>query len=76
MSSHRQHTTQEVPVLSMEKPPMLKIVFLVMALAGCCGPDDAACTQAQYNAIGASLLNRPVQTSCTNIGGIVTCTSR
>ncbi len=31
---------------------------------------------AQWNMIGASMLNRPVQTSCTNIGGIVTCSSR
>ena len=25
---------------------------------------------------GAMLFNRPVQTTCMNIGGIVTCTSR
>ncbi|HXR34798.1 MAG TPA: hypothetical protein VN754_02555 [Candidatus Binataceae bacterium] len=26
--------------------------------------------------IGGAMLNRPVQTSCMNIGGIVTCSSR
>jgi hypothetical protein len=26
--------------------------------------------------LGAMILNRPVQTSCMNIGGIVTCSSR
>jgi hypothetical protein len=31
---------------------------------------------AQLNMIGASMINRPVQTSCMNIGGIVTCSSR
>ena len=31
---------------------------------------------AQWNMIGAPMLNRPVQTSCMNIGGIVTCGSR
>jgi hypothetical protein len=33
-------------------------------------------TNAEWDMIGASMLNRPVQTSCMNIGGIVTCTSR
>ena len=33
-------------------------------------------TNAQWDMIGASMLNRPVQTSCMNIGGIVSCTSR
>jgi hypothetical protein len=31
---------------------------------------------AEWDMVGASMLNRPVQTSCTNIGGIVTCSSR
>jgi hypothetical protein len=31
---------------------------------------------AQMNMIGASMLSQPVQTSCMNIGGIVTCSSR
>ena len=30
----------------------------------------------EWDTIGASMLNRPVQTSCMNIGGIVTCSSR
>lgn len=27
------------------------VLTLVILLAGCCGPDDQACTDAQYNAI-------------------------
>jgi hypothetical protein len=38
--------------------------------------NEQAGRNAQWNMIGASMLNRPVQTSCMNIGGIVTCSSR
>ena len=85
----------------MKNPPMLKTIFLVLALAGCTVTTDeqdaaAACggivnpnirdtcmanyvsnaqagRNAQLNMIGAAMLRRPVQTSCINIGGIVTC---
>lgn len=31
---------------------------------------------AEWDAVGASMLSRPAQTTCMNIGGIVTCSSR
>lgn len=52
-------------------------LLAALTLAGCCGPGDAACTQAQYNAIGAAMMNQPVYynqpmpmitTSCTRAG--------
>lgn len=64
--------------------PPLAIAALALALSGCCGSGDTACTQAQYNAIGASMLNQPgyygqpapmISTSCTNNRGIINCLS-
>ena len=62
---------------------MLKIVFLVLMLAGCCGPGDAACTQAQYDALGGVLAGsaapqsyhapQPVFVGCTRTGNVVNC---
>ena len=57
----------------------MKVVLITLGLAGCCGSDDAACTQAQNNALGAMLATssyRPYQapapafTSCTQYGCI------
>ena len=60
-------------------------LVIVAALAGCCGPDDEACTEAQNQALGAVMSSggfypapqpRPVvNTSCTRVGNTVSCTS-
>lgn len=41
-----------------------------------CQARELSRIQGEWDAVGASMLNRPVQTSCMNIGGIVTCSSR
>ena len=63
----------------------LKVVLIALGLTGCCGPDDAACTMAQNNALAGMLASSsyhpyqapaPVFTSCTTGStGIVNCLS-
>ncbi len=63
----------------------MKVVLITLGLAGCCGTDDAACTQAQYNALGGMLATSsyhpyqapaPAFASCTTGStGIVNCLS-
>jgi hypothetical protein len=63
----------------------IMIVGVFLALAGCCGSDEPACTQAQKNALGAMQATSsyhsyqapvPVFTSCTTGStGIANCLS-
>jgi hypothetical protein len=59
---------------------MWKAVLLMLALAGCCDANDAACEMAQYNAItgfsaGYNMPYRPapVFIGCTTVANVTNC---
>lgn len=61
----------------------IAVLLAVAALAGCCGDDDAACTQAQYNALAGVIARspapyqpyapQPVFVGCNHTGTMVNC---